>query len=77
MLLYLLLCIPGADRLNGFCVRSGQSTTLTLTVTKFFPRPSDKTEKEITTHHKHENHVLYVWICKKWENLFKTTFNIL
>jgi hypothetical protein len=51
MLLYLLLYIPGADRLNGFCVRSGQSTTLTLTVTKFFPRPSDKTEKEITTHH--------------------------
>lgn len=35
--------IPGDANLNGFCVKSGQSTTETETLEKFFFNPSSKT----------------------------------
>lgn len=38
--------IPGKARLNGFSVRSGQSTTLTCTDAKCFARPSCSTRKD-------------------------------
>ena len=39
--------IPGAARVHGFSLKSGQSTTLTSTVEKFLDSPSWRTIKKI------------------------------